>query len=724
MKTVQRFISWLRQPVHGAVIIVALLPIYSVTLLIYTYGLDVPTDDQWFEPIDLAVSVKDGTFRLSDITREYSGHRPVFMNLVVVALTYLTDWYVPGELFVTFVLALLRLLMLVLIFRDFFPHFSHIGIVAFSFLIFSPYQGISWLSGIYSVWHFVSLFALAAVWVLLHFPVRWRTLAAGAVLAACATFSQGSGIVVFPVLAITLWMFGYRKWSYYLFWFLAAGVTLYLYLSGSSVAIGGTTTTERTAITFNNLPTFLRFILAFQGNTFSYRLSVNFSFVLGIAGIALLCANLTYLWLQNREWRMLAPWLTMAGYSGSTAIIIFLTRYRNFMNNAVVPRYAIVSTQLWVAVVATSILVYVQWRTTKSRWAHRLLVIQGAVGLVLVALYLPANIGVFQTTAIDFGYPMRHHFVPPEDCVRNFALYRQTECLETPPLRKSSDDDIYKLAYYGLGIFRDEKPMNLLPRSHQMDDPLLLHTPTRWMGVYLNRWYLGDIPEDRVLYIAPPPTEVTAKVRNLPHILDNAQDSGAVLDFVGEAETIWYVYTRETNPAELNESLMEYVSTPVVVADYRYGSEVMVIRYDRKPDQLAEAYRFGGEFSMQGFSLLSDYTIQPCGEVRLKSWWINIRATDAPISATLVVVGENGAVIGQLDEGLAFNLPTPFWETGKLYVDERLLKIDCDAPPGKYDLLFGMYMPNPVQDLEVTLSDGTSVGSRAYLTTIFVEEQN
>lgn len=126
---------------------------------------------------------------------------------------------------------------------------------------------------------------------------------------------------------------------------------------------------------------------------------------------------------------------------------------------------------------------------------------------------------------------------------------------------------------------------------------------------------------------------------------------------------------------------------------------------------------------MQGFSLLSEYTIRPCGEVRLQSWWTMTQPSDAAYSATLVVVGENGLIVGREDNGLAFSLPAPFWETEKLYVDERVLHIDCDAPPGSYDLLFGMYTPNPVQDLEVSLSDGTPIGSRAYLTTIIVEEQ-
>ncbi|MBZ0308534.1 MAG: hypothetical protein K8I82_20880, partial [Anaerolineae bacterium] len=148
MNFFQRFKPWLLK--HGAVMLAALLPIYAVGLLIYTYGLDVPTDDQWYEPLDLAVSVKDGTLRLADITKEYSGHRPVFMNLVVIALAALTDWYVPGELYVTFVLALLRLFFLILTFRDLLPEQLHLSILAFSFLIFSPYQGISWLSGIYS----------------------------------------------------------------------------------------------------------------------------------------------------------------------------------------------------------------------------------------------------------------------------------------------------------------------------------------------------------------------------------------------------------------------------------------------------------------------------------------------------------------------------------------------------------------------------------------------
>ncbi|MBZ0309504.1 MAG: hypothetical protein K8I82_25805 [Anaerolineae bacterium] len=376
---------------------------------------------------------------------------------------------------------------------------------------------------------------------------------------------------------------------------------------------------------------------------------------------------------------------------------------------------------------ASSLLVYWQWRQaeTQPRFIKMLLAANGAVVLVLIALYLPANLGVFQTTALEFGYPMRHHFVPPEDCVRNFALYRQVDCLESPPLKKSTDDDIYKLAYYGLGVFREAEPINLLPSSYHAGQPLLLNTPTRWMGLYLNRWYLGDIPDADVLYLAPPPLESTARIEQLPHKLDNISSKN-VVDFVGEADTIWVVHTRETSPDALHEILTDagYIYTPVMIADYRYGSELRIIRYDRPPETLREVYRFGEVFSMQGFSLLSDYMVRPCDAVRLQSWWTMTQASETMYSATLVAVGENGLIVGREDDGLAFSLPAPFWETEKLYVDERILSIDCDAPPGKYDLLFGMYIPAPVQDLEVSLSDGTPIGSRAYLTTIIVEEQH
>ncbi|MBZ0309010.1 MAG: hypothetical protein K8I82_23295, partial [Anaerolineae bacterium] len=306
----------------------SLIPIYLVYIYIDTYGKNFPTNDQWLDPINIAVAAQDGSLTLDDITRVYYGHRAVFTNAFTALLSYTTNWQVKYELYLSFVLAIGRLVLAVLIFRALWPEGTHWILLPFSMLIFSAYQYLVWLSGIYSVWHFVSFFSLAAVWVLVQFPVGWRPLLAVALLAICATFSQGSGVVTFPILMITLWMFGYRKWTFYAFWIGVMAMTLSLYFYNSDIGVGGETSDTAANINLKAPWVLLKFVFAFLGNPFTYHLDTELPMYIGLFGVILLVGNMGVLWWQEKNWKLIAPWLTLAGYASSIAITVYLTRYR------------------------------------------------------------------------------------------------------------------------------------------------------------------------------------------------------------------------------------------------------------------------------------------------------------------------------------------------------------------------------------------------------------
>lgn len=64
---------------------------------------------------------------------------------------------------------------------------------------------------------------------------------------------------------------------------------------------------------------------------------------------------------------------------------------------------------------------------------------------------------------------------------------------------------------------------------------------------------------------------------------------------------------------------------------------------------------------------------------------------------------------------------TTRWEPGELIVDEHSLHIGADVPPGSYDLLMGLYQPDPLQNLSILQSPGALPGDRAILAQIEIE---
>ncbi len=679
----------MRNERHFIFLLLSLIPIYLVYIYIDTYGKNFPTNDQWLDPINIAVAAQDGSLTLDDITRVYYGHRAVFTNAFTALLSYATHWQVKYELYLSFTLAIGRLVLAVLIFRAFSP--PQWVLLPFSMLIFSAYQYLVWLSGIYSVWHFVSFFSLAAVWVLVQFPVGWRPLIAAAALAVCATFSQGSGVVTFPILMFTLWMFGYRKWTFYAFWLGVMLITLGLYFYNSDIGVGGETSDTAANINLKAPWILLKFVLAFLGNPFTYHLDTELPMYIGLIGVILLVGNMIALWLPEKNWKLIAPWLTLAGYASSIAVTVYLTRYReDRFIYAIEQRYALVSTSFWLAFVATLALTF---RRQANSWKQILLAANGLFAFVLVILYIQANLWNVQVTAFRYQYVLGEAFPPQETCLLNFPLYRNFACIEgSVPLGDASEDDIYRLAYYELALFKNQQQeIDILPENYRAGSPVILETPSRWMNAYLRRWYLPD--EAHLFHVAPEAAD-SLQVPLTPMVAGYSEETTQLLDdFVGDAETVWYVRTREVDEASAYETLTQlgYLPTVIPSGDFRYNTELFVVRYERQPDELAEHERFGGFLSLQYLSY-SEEKFAPCQTVTVKSWWKADSIPTANYGLHLQLVDSEGNLLVETASGLT-PVPTLLWTPDLYYLDERSLTLPCDLPAGEYHLRF--FIQNP-----------------------------
>jgi hypothetical protein len=83
------------------------------------------------------------------------------------------------------------------------------------------------------------------------------------------------------------------------------------------------------------------------------------------------------------------------------------------------------------------------------------------------------------------------------------------------------------------------------------------------------------------------------------------------------------------------------------------------------------------------------------------------------------LIGPDGQVWGQKDNPpRAGWYPTSVWQPGELVADDYLFQVSPDAPPGRYVLVTGMYLPDTLERLPVTPAGENRITDAIMLTEI------
>lgn len=227
----------------------------------------------------------------------------------------------------------------------------------------------------------------------------------------------------------------------------------------------------------------------------------------------------------------------------------------------------------------------------------------------------------------------------------------------------------------------------------------------------LETWLSGqvmDVSESNRFYIAPTQIPSSKQLENLH-------------DLIADSRTVWYLQTNAQNPRldayldVIRENFGVYRNAP-------WNSDIFpaVTIYRRKPDNLTEIFRFGEVVSLQSWMLHGDIQVEPCQIIRVSSWWRAEAVIDHNYSMTLTLADVDGIGIVQAD-GAPANVLTQLWIPGDDYLDKRSLTIPCDAEPGEYALLTGLYDTESVTPLSFTAANGVAGDGLVYLTTLVVE---
>jgi hypothetical protein len=136
---------------------------------------------------------------------------------------------------------------------------------------------------------------------------------------------------------------------------------------------------------------------------------------------------------------------------------------------------------------------------------------------------------------------------------------------------------------------------------------------------------------------------------------------------------------------------------------------------------LEERMRLGDAMELLAVET-SDAQIPPGGTLSLALYWRALAPMDTSYTVFVQVIDEEGIKAGQVDRiPCDGGCPTTTWRTGDLVGERYDLPIGDDAPPGRYQIISGMYDLATGENLPWLNTQGGSIGNHLVLGIVDVE---
>ena len=438
-------------------VIISLIPMLIVFNEIRTNEINLPFMDEWDQSVKISLITAEGKLQFKDLFSQHNEHRTLANNIITVLLTYFTDWDIRIQFYISFVLVICIFLFVIDIFRrsqgDKFLYL----IIPSAILLFSMRQKDNWLWGFQIQWFFVVFCLFASLWILSITKFGWKPIIAVTLLAFLATFSLSSGILLWLLLALVLWFFGYRNKRYLFLWIFFTILSLIIFFQGyNSFSIG-----KDEAGRFVLNPLILsRYLFIYLGGPFE-GYSIEISFWIGILGFALFIANLVLFVNRDRSIKPIAIWVASAGYALGSGLLTAIGRARLFLMSPSQPltsRYVTSTTPFWLALLALIFLMETRprWERVRPKTEYALTGINLVALVLLAGFYFRAN---SQMISKPWFINQKH-----EECVRSYPVFQNDQCLEgLYPDRSLITQKVLQLSKYGLTVFADPPSMTVIP---------------------------------------------------------------------------------------------------------------------------------------------------------------------------------------------------------------------------------------------------------------------
>lgn len=212
-------------------------PAALVLALILRYGVNLPYWDQW-ALLDALVALREGTVRWDYLFAQHNEHRMPFTKAIMLATALATGWNVRADLIVSFLVSLGTLGVIWALMK---PTLDRLGALtgfcaalAMSALLFSLEQWENWLWGWQVQWFLTVLALVSAVACATWSLTAERPLplvAASAVAATIGQFTLASGVLIWVLVLLILFLHRERRWIVPA-WIACAAVSCLLYFAG------------------------------------------------------------------------------------------------------------------------------------------------------------------------------------------------------------------------------------------------------------------------------------------------------------------------------------------------------------------------------------------------------------------------------------------------------------------------------------------------------------
>lgn len=228
------------------------------------------------------------------------------------------------------------------------------------------------------------------------------------------------------------------------------------------------------------------------------------------------------------------------------------------------------------------------------------------------------------------------------------------------------------------------------------------------------------LPEEQMVYMAPPTTRYAAILFTL-----GGHEHNRIKSFSGEAgavpagrEGVAVTYLIRAGDVATLPLLMRRLPQGAVDATSTYFSAYHVPAAGQRvrPSNPVTA-NWAGKIELLGIDL-SPGPRGPGATVSVVVYWRALSEMDRPYTFFVHLLGPDNPATGtplwaQRDAQPADGTyPTHGWDVGEIVIDEYVLVIPKELPPGEYELSAGFYYLPTLERLAVVDGDGQAVGDR------------
>lgn len=341
------------------------LPALATGVLVYRYGVDVPTMDEWIIA-RLLSDVQSGTVTAATFFEQHNEHRPVVVRVIELAQAWIGGWNLRVTMGLTFGLIATMLCGCLALWRQSglaIRPGAVVAMAAASMLLFSPAQHHNLM------WAFQFCFYVSPAAVLASVIAAWSNrlslrgaLGCAAVCCGLATYSLLAGTFTWPLAAAAIMLArglpGRRTAMAWTVWAITAGLVIGSYFYGY-------VSPPNSPSVFQTLKRPLTIIVGFVaclGGPFSVGVSPyvrgGTALVSGAAVSAAFVWCLAEVARARDRVRLLesGPWIVMGGFACLVAAAMTLGRVGISLGAMINSRYTAVTIWVYVATVMLSVI--------------------------------------------------------------------------------------------------------------------------------------------------------------------------------------------------------------------------------------------------------------------------------------------------------------------------------------------------------------------------------